>query len=62
MILTEQKYAKIEKKALAFTYTGDRFLDYLISLTFCMQTDHVIGTCIRNQESTNRVIFVGKEK
>ena len=37
---TEQKYAKIEKEALASTWTGERLADYLIGKTFHIETDH----------------------
>ena len=37
---TEQKYAKIEKEALASTWTGERLADYLIGKTFYIETDH----------------------
>lgn len=37
---TEQRYAQIEKEALAFTWACERLSDYLLGLTFCIQTDH----------------------
>ena len=37
---TEQRYAQIEKEALAFTWACERFSDYLLRLTFRIQTDH----------------------
>ena len=37
---TEQRYAQIEKEALAVTWASERFRDYLIGLHFEMQTDH----------------------
>ena len=36
----EQRYAQIEKEALAFTWACDRLSDYLIDLSFSIQTDH----------------------
>ena len=40
MTPTEQRYAQIEKEALALTWACDRFSDYLIGLDFHIQTDH----------------------
>ena len=40
MTPTEQRYAQIEKEALAFTWACERLTDYLIGLTFHIQTDH----------------------
>ena len=40
MAPTEQRYAQIEKKALAVTWACERFRDYLIGLSFHIQTDH----------------------
>ena len=37
---TETRYAQIEKEALAFTWACERLSDYLIGLTFHIQTDH----------------------
>ena len=36
----KQRYAQIEKEALAFTWACERFSDYLLGLTFRIQTDH----------------------
>ena len=40
MTQTEQRYAQIEKEALAFTCACERLSDYLMGLTFHVQTDH----------------------
>ena len=40
MTPTEQRYAQIEKEALAMTWACDRFADYLMGLQFHVETDH----------------------
>ena len=40
MTPTEQRYAQIEKEALAFTWACERLSDYLIGLRFHIHTDH----------------------
>jgi len=40
MTPTEQRYAQIEKEALAFTWACERLSDYLIGLPFHIHTDH----------------------
>jgi len=40
MTSTEQRYAQIEKEALALTWACERFADYLLGLNFHINTDH----------------------
>jgi len=40
MTPTEQRYALIEKEALAVTWAIEKFRNYLIGLSFHIQTDH----------------------
>ena len=37
---TESHYAQIEKEALAATWASSKFQDYLIGITFTLETDH----------------------
>ena len=40
MIPTEQRYAQVEKEALAITWGCERFLQYLLGLPFKIETNH----------------------
>ena len=40
MTPTEQRYAQVEKEALAITWGSERFLQYLLGLPFEIETDH----------------------
>ena len=40
MTNTEQRYAQIEKEALALTWACEQFSDYLIGMVFHCETDH----------------------
>ena len=40
MTPTQQRYAQIEKEALALTWACERFTDYQLGLDFLIQTDH----------------------
>ena len=40
MTPTEQRYAQIEKEALALTWASERYSEYLIGMDFHIQTDH----------------------
>ena len=40
MTPTEQRYAQVEKEALAITWSCERFLQYLLGLPFEIETDH----------------------
>ncbi len=40
MTPTEQRYAQVEKEALAATWACDKFSDYLLGLDFTIETDH----------------------
>ena len=40
MTPTETRYTQIEKEALALTWACERYSDYLIGLTFSIETDH----------------------
>ena len=37
---TERRYVQIEKEALALTWAYTRFFDYLIGITFTLESDH----------------------
>lgn len=37
---TEQRYAQLEKEALALTRVSDRFKDFILGLHFELETDH----------------------
>ena len=40
MTNTEQRYAQIEREALAVTWACERFTNYLLGMTFEIETDH----------------------
>ena len=51
MTPTEQRYAQIEKEALAITWAYDWFADYLMDLQFHIEIDHkpLVRTTSRNK-------------
>ncbi|KAL5004391.1 hypothetical protein ScPMuIL_017847 [Solemya velum] len=40
MSSTEQRYAQVEKEALAVTWACEKFADFVIGMTFLIETDH----------------------
>lgn len=40
MSQTEQRYAQVEKEALAVTWACEKFSDFLIGMKFSLETDH----------------------
>ena len=40
MTNTEQRYAQIKREALAVTWACERFTNYLLGMTFEIETDH----------------------
>lgn len=40
MTATEQRYAQIEKEALATMWACEKFSDYILGKTFLTETDH----------------------
>ena len=56
MTPTEQRYAQIEKEALALTWACERFANYLIGLHFHIEIDH--KTPVSNGEAERGVQMV----
>ena len=52
---TEQRYAQIEKEALAVTWACERFQHYLLGLRFTIQTDHKPLVPLLSTKSLNEV-------
>ena len=46
LLLIQQRYAQIEKEALALTWACERFSDYLIGIKFHIERDYYRSTPI----------------
>ncbi|CAB4004084.1 Hypothetical predicted protein [Paramuricea clavata] len=51
----EKRYAVIEKKALAATWAGERFSDYITGLQFTLETDHKPLTTLFNTTELSKM-------
>ena len=53
---TEQRYAQIEKEALALTWACERFSDYLIGIKFHIERDYYRSTPIETGYSPSELL------
>ena len=53
--VTEKRYAVIEKEALATTWAGERFSDYVLGIPFTLETDHKPLTVLLNSSELSKM-------
>ena len=58
MTPTEQRYAQIEKEALAATWACERFRDYVIGKRFSIETDHKPLVTLLQTKHLDTCLFV----